>query len=92
MRLYEATFIFSPEEEVFVTTKDTVTKEMEKAGIRLVSTIDLGERDLAYAIKKKNKGHYLLFEIEADPQSIKPLDKTLKLRTGILKYLFVKKN
>jgi small subunit ribosomal protein S6 len=92
MRQYEATFILNPENEVFNETKDTVTKELEKAGVKLVSTTDMGERELAYEIKKKTKGHYVLFNIEADPESLKPLDKTLKLKSGILKYLFVKKN
>ncbi|MBN1797297.1 MAG: 30S ribosomal protein S6 [Spirochaetales bacterium] len=92
MRKYEATFIFEPEEEVFKTNKETVTKELEKAGAKLLSTTDMGERELAYEIKKKSKGHYLLFEIETNPESLKPLEKTFKLQAGILKYLFVKKN
>jgi len=92
MRKYEATFIFLPEDEVFNTSKETVTKEMEKAGVKLLSTTDMGERELAYEIKKKSKGHYLLFEIESNPESLKPLYKTFKLQAGILKYLFVKKN
>jgi len=45
MRQYEATFILNPENEVFNETKDTVTKELEKAGVKLVSTTDMGERD-----------------------------------------------
>jgi small subunit ribosomal protein S6 len=92
MRKYEATFIFEPEEEVFKASKETVTKEMEKAGAKLLSTTDMGERELAYEIKKKSNGHYVLFEIETNPENLKPLDKVFKLQAGILKYLFVKKN
>jgi small subunit ribosomal protein S6 len=91
MRQYEATFIFTPEDELFNETKAAVTKELENAGVKFLSTTDMGERELAYEIKKKRSGHYLLFTIEADPESLKPLDKTLKLKAGILKYLFIKK-
>lgn len=49
-----------------------------------------GVRDLAYPIKRQNKGFYAHFEIQADPKNAKGLDKTLKLEEDILRYLLVR--
>lgn len=51
-----------------------------------------GARDLAYPIKRQNKGFYAHFEIEADPKNAKGLDKSLKLEEDILRYLLVRTN
>jgi small subunit ribosomal protein S6 len=45
---------------------------------------------LAYSIKKKDRGHYILYRINIDPQSVIPLERAFKLNTSVLKYLLVK--
>lgn len=49
-----------------------------------------GLRDLAYPIKRNQKGFYAHFEIEADPKNAKGLDKILKVEEDILRYLLVR--
>ena len=49
-----------------------------------------GVRDLAYPIKKQNKGFYVHFEFETDPAVAKGLDKVLKVEEDILRFILVR--
>jgi small subunit ribosomal protein S6 len=51
----------------------------------------MGLRTLAYKIKKIDKGRYVNFNIEASPDKLKPIDKVLKLKEEILKFVIFKK-
>lgn len=88
MRKYEAIFIFRPEEE-HVTQGNTIVKdEFQNTGITVLQHEDMGERDLAYDIKKNSKGHYFCYKIQSEPDSLKTIEKNLKLRQEILKFVF----
>ena len=66
---------------------DNVKKSFTKIGKE-----DLwGSRSLAYPIKKNTSGYYVHFEIEAEPEKAKELDKILKLEEDILRYLLIRK-
>jgi ribosomal protein S6 len=90
MYRYEATFIFSPAVEVFENGKTALKKEFETNGIKILREEDKGEQELSYLVKKNARGRYLFFELEAPPQSLTTLDKTLKIKPEILKHLFVR--
>lgn len=49
-----------------------------------------GVKDLAYPIKRQNKGFYAHFEIETEPKNMKGLDKALKIEEDVLRYLLVR--
>ena len=51
----------------------------------------MGERALAYAIKKAERGHYFHYEVESEPTVIHDAERTLQLAPEILKYLIVRK-
>jgi small subunit ribosomal protein S6 len=90
MYKYEATFIFNPGVEMYQNAMTALKKEFDSLGIKVIKEEDKGEQALTYAIKKIPRGHYVFFEIEAPPQSLVSLDKTLKIKPEILKYLFVR--
>lgn len=90
MYKYEATFIFNPGVEMYENGKTALKKEFDNLGIKVIKEEDKGEQALTYLIKKNSRGHYIFFEIEAPPQSLPSLDKTLKIKPEILKYLFVR--
>jgi small subunit ribosomal protein S6 len=52
----------------------------------------MGDRLLAYPVRKNDRGHYVLYTIQSAPEPLKTLARTLKLRPEILKYLFVRKD
>lgn len=47
----------------------------------------IGRRRMAYAIKKKQNGYYICFEIIASPDVIAKLERTYKLDENIIRYL-----
>jgi small subunit ribosomal protein S6 len=49
----------------------------------------MGVRNLAYSIKKQDKGHYYYFELKADPSTINGFNNSFKLMQPVLKFLFV---
>jgi small subunit ribosomal protein S6 len=91
MRNYEFTVIFDANEEKTAKGLEFVTKALADAGATVAKQEDMGVRNLAYMIKKQDKGHYYYFEIEADPQSINAVAAELLLQGEILKHLFVLK-
>ena len=91
MRNYEFTVIFDASEEKTAKGLEFVTKALSDAGATVAKQEDMGVMNLAYMIKKQDKGHYYYFEIEADPQSIDAVAAELLLQAEILKHLFVLK-
>ena len=90
MRKYEAIFIFRPEEEHVSQGTATVQEEFKNSGITVLKQDDMGKKDLAYEIKKNLRGHYICYHIETEPTSLKPLEKNLRLKQEILKFVFFK--
>ncbi|MFA7107704.1 MAG: 30S ribosomal protein S6 [Sphaerochaetaceae bacterium] len=91
MRDYEFTVIFNSEEEKTEQGLATLTKLFETAGIEIAKQEDMGVRTLAYIIKKQEKGHYVYFEIKADPANLADLNTKLLLCEPVIKFLFVVK-
>ncbi len=91
MRTYEFTVIFKPNDEEVAKGKELVEKGLKDAGIQITKEDNIGIKFLAYPIKKSEKGHYVYYELEADPETISTLDRNFKLMNPVLKFLFVKK-
>jgi len=91
MRNYEAVLIFKPEGELLAQGREFVKGLFFDNGCNVIKEEEMGERDLAYEIKKNNKGFYILYQFESEPENIQAFDKALKLRGEILKYLFIRK-
>ncbi len=87
---YELVAVFPSEEELFRQGKEAVTAELAKQGAGEVKETDMGDRQLAYSIKKRERGHYILFTMQLDPQKVTPAERSFKLNPNLLKYLFVK--
>lgn len=91
MRDYEFTVIFRPEEDAYKNGFENLKSLMEKFGFTPEKDEDMGVRDLAYLIDKKERGHYRYYELKADPEKVADFDRELRLVQDVLKYLFVKK-
>ena len=90
MRKYEVVFVFRSEEESFAKGKTYVIEELTRIGGKIEKEEDMGNRDLAYQIKKQTRGHYFLFELTLDPLKIVDVEGNFRLSPEILKYLFIK--
>jgi len=90
MRPYELTVIFQTEEELYRQAKEIVSATLKQQGGEIVKEEELGERPLAYEIKGKKRGRYVLFVANMAPDKLLAVEKVLKLEQTILKYLFVR--
>jgi small subunit ribosomal protein S6 len=90
MRRYELTVIFPLEEDQHKAGREQLLSDLAANGVEIEKTEETGDRDLAYEVKKRKRGKYVLFILKADPAKIIVLDRVFKLNVNLLKYLFVK--
>jgi small subunit ribosomal protein S6 len=90
MRQYELTVIFPLEDDQHKAGREQLLADLAANGVEIEKTDETGDRDLAYEIKKRNRGKYVLFTIKADPAKITVMDRVFKLNANLLKYLFVR--
>ena len=90
MRRYELTVIFPMEEDQHRAGRDQLLADLAANGAEIERTDEIGERNLAYEVKKRKKGRYVLLVIKADPAKITVLDRIFKLNANLLKFLFVR--
>jgi small subunit ribosomal protein S6 len=90
MRQYELTVIFPLEEDQHRAGRERLLADLAANGVEIEKTDETGDRDLAYEIKKRKRGKYVLFTVRADPAKIAVLDRSFKLNANLLKYLFVR--
>jgi len=91
MREYEFTVIFDSNEEETAKGLDLVLAQFKNANVEITKQDDMGLRNLAYPIRKQDKGHYYFFELKADPALINNFNNSFKLMLPVLKFLFVNK-
>ena len=90
MRKYEAVVILRPDSETVAGAREFLKGLFGRDGCTILKEEEMGDRELAYQIGKSKRGLYLFYELETTPESIPAFDKALKLRSEILKYLFVR--
>ncbi|MBI2019856.1 30S ribosomal protein S6 [Candidatus Daviesbacteria bacterium] len=92
MNSYYLTLVLKPgmDEKERKTLIDTMVKKLVGEEGKVGKEDFWGERDLAYPIKRQNRGFYAHFEISADPKNAKGLDKILELEEDVLRYLLIR--
>ena len=91
MRHYEIVFIVHPDQSeqvpamieryrTLVTSKDGQIHRLE----------DWGRRQLAYAIQKIHKAHYVLMNIECNQEALDELEHAFRFNDAVLRHLTVK--
>ena len=92
MRNYEIMFILSTQltdEEKQAGVK-LVEDTLAKAGAVEIKTEVWGDRKLAYPIKKKENGYYVLTLFQMDGTGLTEVEAKLNITESILKYMIVK--
>ncbi|MDR2070234.1 MAG: 30S ribosomal protein S6 [Treponema sp.] len=90
MRQYELTVIFPLEEDLYQAGREQLQSDLSSNEVEIEKTDETGDRDLAYEIKKRRRGRYVLYTIKTEPEKITVLDRVFKLNANLLKYLFVR--
>ena len=94
MRNYEGVFIINPDLATDA-AKGVVTQIQEfvsKNGGRIDGLQDWGKRRLAYKIKKRHEGNYVVINFQLDTKQTKKFEQTLRLNDHVLRYLLVSKD
>lgn len=91
MRRYETIIIMDPDlpaekqEPVLKRVEETIAQQ----GGYLALSDDWGTRKLAYAIKKKERGHYIRFDFCGTGAVVNEIERFFRIDDSILKYMTV---
>lgn len=93
MRKYEIMFIVRPtlEEANIKAVADNMKTVLESKGAKIIDVKEMGQRDLAYEVKKFKTGYYFLFTIETENlEATKEFDRLALISEDIIRHLIVK--
>ena len=91
MRKYEIMLILpaDADDKVIATATDRISQVLAEHGGSIGKVDRWGKRRLSYEIGRQTEGVYLLVECEADPPSIKELDRVLSLADEVVRFKVV---
>ena len=89
---YEMMFIVRPdmEEAEIRKTAENMKKVVTDANAKVVEEKAMGQRELAYEIKKFNTGYYYLFVVEAPIEAEQEFNRVARINENLLRHLIVK--
>jgi small subunit ribosomal protein S6 len=92
MRIYEELFIVRPDatdEEV-----DPVIEQVRSVIANSGGTVDKAEkwgvRKLAYRVMKQSEGQYILLQFSAQPETVKEIERRLRVADLVMKFITVR--
>lgn len=94
MKNYEGIFIINPDLQG-ETAKGVVAQLQElvtKNGGRIDGLQEWGRKRMAYKIRRKQEGNYILLNFQIDSQQTKKLEQGFRLNDNLLRYLLVNKD
>lgn len=93
MKNYEIMFIVRPtlSEDEIKKVVENFSNVLTSNGATLTDTKEMGQRELAYEIKKFKSGYYFVFEVEAnDDTATKEFDRLALISSDIIRHLITK--
>jgi len=94
MRKYEMMVIIDPElkEEEIKNNIEKLKEIINKNEKGEIESIDeWGKRELAYEIKHRREGYYVIYYFESEPEILEDLKKELRLNKSFLRGLIVRR-
>lgn len=92
MNKYEVMFIVRPdmEEAEIKKTAENMKKVLTDKGAKLLEEKAMGQRELAYEIKKFKTGYYYLYIVEANAEAVAEFDRVVRISESLLRHLVIK--
>ena len=93
MRNYEIMFIVRPTltEEEIKEVAENFQNVLTNNGANVTNFKEMGQRELAYEIKKYKNGYYFLINLEAsDDKAIKEFDRLALISSDVIRHLITK--
>ena len=92
MSSYDILCIFDPKAAGSAETTEKVESLLAGISATVEKKDDMGTKPLSYPINKRTDGHYCLWTFTANPDSIKNLDKELRIDDKVLRHLITRNN
>ena len=92
MNKYEIMFIVRPdmEEAEIKNTAEEMKKVLTDGKANMLEEKAMGQRELAYEIRKYNTGYYYLFVVEASKEAEQEFSRVARINESLLRHLVVK--
>lgn len=93
MRKYEVMFIVRPDLEVEANKQvaSNMKKVLTDNGATIIEEKEMGQKELAYEIKKYKTGYYYLYVVEEnDTTATEEFDRLARLSEDVIRHLIVK--
>ncbi len=93
MKKYEIMFIARPdlEEAEIKKVAENMKVMLQEQGAKVLDVKEMGQRDLAYEIKKYQKGYYYLITIESEnSNATREFDRLALISEDIIRHLIVR--
>jgi small subunit ribosomal protein S6 len=89
---YEVIFIIDPElDEENIKALVEKFKNLLETSAQLESIDEWGKRKLAYIVRDRTEGYYVLANFSASPDFPRELERIFKITEGIIKYMIINK-
>ena len=90
MRQYECMFLFDPTDATDLSKPEAeIRRILDRAGAEVVFLRRFDERKLAYEIKGRKRGMYVLTYFRCDPQRVSAIDRDARLSEVVLRHLIL---
>ncbi len=91
MRQYELMCIFEPDldETALNGMIEKIKGWVAERGGSIEKVDVWGRRKLAYPIRKKNEGQYVLFNLKLAPSATAELERTLRYQEAVMRHLLI---
>jgi small subunit ribosomal protein S6 len=92
MRKYETFFIVDPDlpDEVGAVIDEKLKNIVNSNGGSVLDYNSWGKKKLAYPVRKRSRGHYVLMEYVGGPELVAELERNMRLDERLLKFITVK--
>ena len=92
MTKYEIMFVVRPdmEEAEIKKTAEEMKKVLTDAKAKVLDEKAMGQKELAYEIKKFNTGYYFLLTVEASKEAEQEFSRVARINENLLRHLIVK--
>ncbi len=89
---YEILFIVRPdlEEKAINETFKKFEGILVDNGAKVLSSKELGQKELAYEIKKHKTGYYFLINVESDSKAINEFERVATLSEDVIRHITIK--
>lgn len=71
---------------------DKYEELFQKDGGEFIVKEDWGSKKLAFPMKKQFRGHYTHYDMTANPENLKEVERLIRIDENILRYLLIKTN